>query len=328
VRLGVDLMGSDSSPIHLWQGLVDSLHTLPSTTQLVALVTPQAAEQLAALCSTQPAIELAIAEETFDAAADPMSIIRTDTDSTLKRGILALEAREFDAFVTCANTTALVAASVHHLPLFEGIRRPALLAELPTPHGKVLLADVGASLAYTAPQLVQLAYLGAAYCRISMQCPLPRLALLNIGAEAAKGGATMRAAYQQLAADSAEQAPFSFIGNVEGRDLFHRQLDLIVCEGFAGNILLKTVEGVGMWFLEQLRSSINPQHQTSAPLWGDLQKQFDYLQYPGALLCGLDRLLVKCHGSATPATLARSILFAADLHSRDVVGALRAELTK
>ncbi len=156
------------------------------------------------------------------------------------RGIRNLKERDIDAFVTAGNTGALIAAATIILPMLPEVARPALMALLPTRKGLVTVIDVGGNVSVKAPQLVQFAKMGVAFQRTYRNCPNPTVGLLNIGAESKKGTPEHRQAY-----DALSEAPnMTFIGNVEGREVFQGRVDVLATDGFTGNVFLKTSEGV------------------------------------------------------------------------------------
>lgn len=320
-RLGIDIMGSDTAPQHLWEGVVAARSLLPPSLKLVVLATEEVTVQLASRAS-QENIDLIATATAVTMEEDPLYAVRVKQNSSLVQGVKLLAEKDLDALVSCGNTSALLAASILSLPLLEGLKRPPLLAEVPTSRGKVALLDAGATLQCSPLSLLQFAYLGAAYFQRMYASPLPRVALLNVGSEPSKGGFVLREAFSQLLALEGE-APFSFIGNLEARDLFHADVDVIICDGFAGNVLLKTAEGLSLWLIEQMREAIASEPCSQSSALEKISRKFDYLEYPGAFFCGFKETLVKCHGSASPQAIRHSIAFAAHLLQSSTAEALQ-----
>jgi phosphate acyltransferase len=251
----------------------------------------------------------------------PLEAVRRKRDSSLAIGIQMLRDGEGSAFITLGNTGALVATSALLLPRLPGIERPALLARMPTRQGEVVVLDVGAQVAPSPHQLVQYAQMGVAFCQVVAGIENPTVGLLNIGEEAGKGTAAARQAYQALEA-AAPHHKLRFLGNVEGREVFQGKVDLLVTDGFTGNVFLKSSEGVCAFLLEYL-----------LPLAGDALKQelnrfARYVREPsGALLCGVDGLVMKCHGASSPAALVQTLPVAFDWIQRGLISAMKQQLT-
>jgi phosphate acyltransferase len=218
----------------------------------------------------------------------PLEAVRRKRRSSLSLGIQQLRDGEADAFITLGNTGALVATAALLLPQLPGIERPALLAQM-----------------------------GTAFCRAVLSIAQPRVGLLNIGEESGKGTAAVRQAYQAL--ESAKQ--LHFLGNIEGREVFQGRVDLLVTDGFTGNVFLKTSEGVCAFLLEQLLPFASPALRTQ------LDRFARYVREPsGALLCGVDGLIMKCHGSSKPASLIHTLHNTFDWLQRDLLSAMKHQL--
>ena len=231
---------------------------------------------------------------------DPLVAIRRKKDASLVVGMGLLAKKQIDAFVTCGNTGALIACARLFLPLLSGVTRPALLVSLPTKTGLVSVLDVGGNISCKAQDFVQFALLGAAYQRTIHGVKHPRVGLLNIGVESKKGTAELRQAYELLQ----QTDGIHFVGNVEGRNIFTGVIDVLVTDGFSGNVMLKTAEGVASLILDALNAAED---------YSALRKQFNYTEYPGAIVCGVEGVAMKVHGNATAETLLVSILSAPNI---------------
>lgn len=302
-RIGVDLMGGDGSPVELFQAVVQAVDQLPAAFDCVAIATPEAASQLCLV----PRVTLQIADDFICMEDSPLYAVRTKKGASLVVGVQALRDRTLDALVSVGNTGALIASASLYLSKRHGIDRLALLAVLPTTKGMVAVLDVGGTVAGKAPQLVQFASMGASYLR-SLGVEKPKVGLLNIGTESKKGTHEHQRAFQMLQQVNEE---FEFVGNVEGREVFAGKVDVLVTDGFTGNVFLKTSEGVSAFILDFLRdSSASPQ------LLHALHSQVDYDRYPGAVVCGVDAVVIKCHGYSSAKALLNGILGAANLLER------------
>lgn len=300
-HIGIDLMGSDGSPARLLQGLVAAAPQLPRAFILDLFGGPE-------LLSLFPKLPKDFAfhptSDVIHMEDDPLLAIRQKRDSSLCAGIRALKAGKIDAFISAGNTGALLAYAKLQLPSIQGMERPALLALLPTrTAGEMAVLDIGANTTYTADHLVQFAKMGVLYQR-ARGLANPRVGLLNIGTEAIKGTTERQEAYKKLLSD-----PLIFplfVGNIEARNAFEGHIDVLVTDGFAGNIFLKTAEGIASVLLDHLEAKgQRPEMRQEVAL---LRKQLNYADYPGALLCGVEGLVFKCHGDLSVQAFLATIL--------------------
>lgn len=280
-RIGVDLMGSDTPP----EELASALSSL-SGENLLLFASPEIARLLPTHLSCVPCLEVITMKD------DPSTAVRRKKESSLCQGIRYLREKTIDAFISAGNTGSLLLAAKTKLKKLPCITRPALLTLLPTHKKEVAVLDVGANLTLKPHHLLQFAAIGIAYQK-SRGIEQPTVGLLNIGTEATKGTPQVREAYAQLATLS------TFLGNVEGKEVFQGAVDVLVTDGFTGNIFLKTAEGLATFILQQLQRS---QHDISS-----LKERLYATDHPGAILCGVDGIVIKCHGDVTPTKLLSSI---------------------
>ena len=281
-RIGIDLMGSDTSPEDLFRAI--SLFAQKENSFCpVIFATSDIIQKLNTSFKTVTASSFIAMHE------DPIVAIQTKPDSSLSLGLAALAAQEIDVFISAGNTGALLVGSKTILKTLPGIGRPALLALLPTKKKEVAVLDVGANTSLQAKHLIQLAAMGLAY-QTSLGVQNPKLALLNIGKESSKGTPQLQKAYRHLS----ELKGSLFVGNIEGRDVFEGDIQVLVTDGFAGNIFLKTAEGVASFILSELESELPKETLTK------LRARLHYTEYPGAILCGVNGIVVKCHGDGSP----------------------------
>lgn len=294
MRIGVDLMGGDTPPDVLLRYLVLHANGLEGIDELVCYLSgPQVEEKI----PSGGLFRGVVAESYIEQGEDPLEAVRRKKKSSLLLGLEDLKEKRIDAFISAGNTGAVITAATFVLPKLPGIRRLALLAFVPTQTGQVAVLDVGGFLSPTAEMLVQYAHMGIAVQKALQGIESPRVALLNIGEEAQKGTPTLKEAYQAL-----EHLP-SFAGNIEAREVFHGGVDVLVTDGYAGNIFLKTAEGTASLILSEAKET-------------DVLQRFDYRKYPGAIVCGVDALVLKCHGTSSPESLSRSIQECVLLHRK------------
>lgn len=332
MRIGIDLMGSDRSPVALFPAIEQAAEEFPKI-DLIVFVTQAALDDIFLLSSShfscrQAHLEFQIVSDIIDMHDEPLMAIRQKKNSSLALGIKFLRKRYLDGFVSAGNTGALIAGATLSLPLLPGIKRPALLATLPTEKGSVAIIDVGGNVSCKAYHLAQFAQLGVAYQRCCEGIEQPRVGLLNIGVESKKGTSEVRHAYQLLQA-MAQRQEMLFVGNVEGREVFQGAVDVLVTDGFTGNVLLKTSEGVSSFILQQLQQAlqdVSPDQRKSILHY--LQYQFDYEEYNGAIICGVDCVVVKCHGQSSPKGLLRGIQGAVQLVQNGFLHQIKQQLAE
>lgn len=313
-RIGIDLMGSDNAPASLLKTAGSLLPLLPSNVELLAIGAPDYAD--GSPLPFHPAKEAIGMEES------PLLALRRKKEASLCVGLRLLKEGSIDAFVSAGNTGALISASKMILGTFPGLLRPALLALMPTKKRPVAVLDVGANLQAKAAHLVQFASLGVAYQR-ARGIENPKLGILNIGSEAVKGTSDIRIAYRKL------QTLESFAGNIEGKSVFDGDVDVLITDGFTGNVFLKTAEGIASLILDRIQSRI-PQNALKEirPHLDDLQRHLHYAEHPGALLCGVKGTVVKCHGYSTPEAFANGIRGAIEFAACGFIQILETQLEK
>lgn len=324
-------MGSDHSPLLLFKAVEQAANKFPQIL-FVIFLTQVALEEIflnfpSSISSINSNIELKITSDSILMDDDPLIAIRQKKDSSLLIGLKYLKRRYLDGFVSTGNTGALIAGATLSLPLLPGIKRPALLAVLPTQTGKVAIIDVGGNVSCKAYHLAQFAQLGIAYQRCQEGIAHPRIGLLNIGVESKKGTSEIRQAYEQLE-QMAEKEHLVFMGNIEGQEVFRGAVDVLVTDGFTGNILLKTSEGVSSFILHELEGILQQiATEKELPILKQLQSKFDYEEYTGAIICGIDGVAVKCHGQSSWKGLLRGIEGAIQLVQNGFINQIKQQLS-
>jgi len=302
LKIGVDLMGNDNSP----EALLTALRRLklPEEIDLILFGSPQyKASNDNHYISTDEFI-------TMDEA--PLQALRRKKKASMCEGLYWLKAKKLDAFISAGNTGALVSGAKLILGTLKGILRPALLARIPTKKLPVTVLDVGANVQVKSTHLIQFAKMGAAYSKIQ-GIKHPRVGLLNIGSEPIKGTSELQLAYQALQKPQPHQE-FQFAGNIEGKSVFDGDVDVLVTDGFTGNIFLKTAEGIASLILDRFGALLPPgEYKRLHPQIKDLASTLHYAQHPGAIVAGVRGIVIKCHGYSTPQAFEQAILGAIDL---------------
>ncbi len=315
-------MGSERSPEHI----LDAIRLLDQQ-QNGELSIIAIAEKSCGLSSPSPRIHLIEVPESIRMDESPLYAIRRKKETSMAVGMKMVRNNEIEAFLSMGNTGALIATARLHLPNLPGIRRPALTAVLPTATGKVAVLDVGANIAFDEEHLVQYVKLGAAF-RLAEGLEKVRVGLLNIGTEEEKGTRLVRAAYSILIEKFKNSSKVIFVGNIEGKDVFEGKVDILVTDGFTGNVFLKTCEGVSSFMLSYLGEKATEFEKSgSRALVSHLRETFNYSGHPGALLCGVDGLIIKCHGYSDKAAIISGIKGAVALAESHIVPRMHAILS-
>ncbi len=290
MHIGIDLMGSDSPPALLYEAVKKVAQEIdPAKQTLVVFATPEWEDP-----SPPSGVVFYPVSEVIEMDDTPLFAARRKRDSSMAMAVELLRAGELDGIVSAGNTGALIALTTLGLERLPGVERPALLALLPTEKGSVAILDVGGHIHCRPEHLVQFAEIGSTYQRIVAGVTAPKIGLLNIGEESGKGTSEQRLAHDLLSKHFQEKSEISFYGNVEGREVYQGAVDVLVTNGFAGNIFLKASEGVSSFILEHLEGALKEGEANHA--LADLRRNVDYAEYPGAIVCGVDGVVVKCHG--------------------------------
>jgi phosphate acyltransferase len=314
-RIALDAMGGDFAPqatvsgALLALGELDQQHSIQlvgPTATIEAELTRHATGELQALYAQRDRIEIVEAPDVIGMNDKPGAAIRGKPNSSMVVGLKLQAGGKSDAFVSAGNTGAQMAASVVVLRLHAGLKRPAIATVFPTARQPIVVLDSGANVDCSAEELLQFAQLGAIYAEDILGRVNPAVGLLNIGEESEKGNIAAKEAHQLLLA-----AGLNFIGNVEGRDLpggvcDRGPFDVVVCDGFVGNVVLKFYEAVAPFIIGTLKSAGVDENQLGAAL-----KHLDYSQYGGAPLLGVKGISVISHGKSSPKALKNALKVAA-----------------
>ncbi len=307
MKIAVDAMGGDKAPKAVIDGVLSALKEVEA--EIILVGDEEKIKPLLRKKSNQPSI--CHASEVIGMDEPPSFAIRKKKDSSIVKAISLLKDGEVDAVVTAGNTGACVAAATIYLRLIPGIERAALACPMPTSDGVCLLLDVGATVDSSAENLFQFAIMGDIYARKIMGKETPRIGLLNIGEESSKGNQTVKKTYELL-----KSSRLNFVGNIEGRDIFSGRVDVAICDGFVGNIVLKASEGLAETFEILLRKEINKSILCKLGTffirraYRIFKDKTDYAAYGGAPLLGTGGYCIKAHGASSSKAIKNSILVA------------------
>ena len=329
IRVALDAMGSDNAPQVEVEGAAQALRELPPTfrVQLVGRTADVEAALRAAGVTDRSRLDVVEAPDVVGMGEKPLQAIRGKPNSSIAVGLGLQKQQASDAFISAGNTGAVMAASTLLLRLHPGVERPAIGTVFPTAQQPVLLLDAGANVDCDPRELLGFAHLGAVYARDILGRPHPSVGLLNIGEEDEKGNAVVKEAHQLFKSAT----NFRYVGNVEGRDIPAGEcrgapLDVVVCDGFVGNIVLKFYESAARVFVSLLKQEI-PDILTR-PEMGKVLKVLDYSTYGGAPLLGVKGVSIICHGSSQPKAIRNAIRVAVQMVENEMDRHIDVELTR
>lgn len=310
IRVAVDAMGGDNAPSEIVKGAVAAVNSRKDIR--VLLIGRQDAVEAELKKYTYPAdqIQVVHASEVIEMAEPPVAAIRSKKDSSIVVGMNMVKRQEADAFVSAGSTGAVLVGGQVIVGRIRGIERPPLASLIPTKSGVTLLLDCGANVDARASHLVQFAKMGSIYMENALGVKSPKVGILNIGAEEEKGNALVKETFPLLK----ECKELNFIGSVEARDIPSGGCDVVVCEAFSGNIVLKMYEGTAATLLSVVKESMLTSLRSKIgallvkPALKQALKSFDATRYGGAPLLGLKGLVVKTHGSSKAVEIENSII--------------------
>ena len=310
IRVAVDAMGGDNAPDEIIRGAMEAVALREDIQVILVGKEELIREKLKGYSYREQQVEVVNATEVIETAEPPVAAIRTKKDSSIVVGLKMVKAEKADAFVSAGSSGAVLAGGQLLVGRIKGVERPPLAPLIPTEKGVSLLIDCGANVDARPSHLVQFAKMGSIYMEHVMGVKNPRVAIVNIGAEEEKGNALVKETYPLLK----ECEGINFVGNIEAREIPHGQADVIVCEAFVGNVILKLYEGVGAVLVSKIKAGMMSTLRSKIgallvkPALKETLKSFDATEYGGAPLLGLKGLVVKTHGSSKAKEVKNSII--------------------
>lgn len=310
IKVAVDAMGGDYAPAEMVAGAVEAVNANKEIQVLLVGQEHIVSGELAKHTYPKEQIRLVNATEVIETEEPPVNAIRKKKDSSIVVGMNLVKQKEADAFVSAGSTGAVLVGGQVIVGRIKGVERPPLAPLIPTEKGASLLIDCGANVDARPSHLVQFARMGSIYMENVLGIKNPRVAIVNIGAEEEKGNALVKETFPLLKACG----DINFTGSIEAREIPHGGADVIVCEAFVGNVILKLYEGVGATLISKVKSGMmgSPRSKIGAllvkPALKETLKSFDGSQYGGAPLLGLNGLVVKTHGNSKALEVKNSIL--------------------
>lgn len=331
VTLSIDAMGGDNAPKMVVAGLNRVVARYPETRFLLFGSEPAIAPLLTRFGRVQAVAEIRHTEGVVDNAAKPSAALRAGHETSMRLAIDAVATGEAQGVVSAGNTGALMAMAKHVLKTLPGIDRPAIAGLAPTIHGRSVMLDLGANVDCDADNLVQFAVMGEVFARKVLGLDKPAVGLLNIGEEQIKGSAAVKKAAAIL---QASDLSIRFYGFVEGNDICEGTVDVIVTDGFTGNISLKSMEGTARLFSYMLRRALKSTvlgrmgGLLAAPALQQMRKRVDPRQYDGAMFLGLNGICVKSHGGTDALGFSNAVSVAIKLISDRVNEGIKEDFSR
>lgn len=309
-KVVLDAMGGDNAPGEIVKGAVDALAREVGLHIILVGRREDIERELAKYSYDKSRMEIVHAEEVIETAEPPVNAIRKKKDSSIVVGMKMVKEGQADAFVSAGSSGAILVGGQVIVGRIKGVERPPLAPLIPTEKGVSLLVDCGANVDARPSHLVQFAKMGSIYMEHVMGIKNPTVGIVNIGAEEEKGNALVKETFPLLK----EEKSIHFIGSVEAREIPSGQADVIVCEAFAGNIILKLFEGVGNTLIREIKGGMmkNLRSKIGAllvkPALKETLKKFDTAEHGGAPLLGLNGLVVKTHGSSKSKEISNTLV--------------------
>ena len=310
IKVAVDAMGGDYAPVQTVAGAVEAVNANKEIRVLLVGQEQMISEELAKYTFNKDQIQIVNATEIIETEEPPVNAIRKKKDSSIVVGMNLVKQKEADAFVSAGSSGAILVGGQVIVGRIKGVERPPLAPLIPTEKGVSLLIDCGANVDARPSHLVQFARMGSLYMEHVVGIKNPTVAIVNIGAEEEKGNALVKETFPLLK----DCKDIHFTGSIEAREIPHGGADVIVCEAFVGNVILKLYEGVGATLINKVKSGMMGSFRSKIgallvkPALKETLKSFDSSRYGGAPLLGLNGLVVKTHGNSKAAEIKNSIL--------------------
>jgi glycerol-3-phosphate acyltransferase PlsX len=328
MRIAIDAMGGDYAPKAIVEGAVMAAKEW----QDIELILVGDSVQIEAFMTEKPAnITIHHTDDVIEAEDEPVKAVRRKKNASMVVAGRLVKEKQADAMISAGNSGALMATGLLIVGRIEGIERPAFAPMIPTIQGTghgVLCLDLGANMDASAENLLQYAIMGSVYRKTVDGIADPRVGLLNVGVETIKGNELVRAAFPLLS-----EAPINFIGNVEALDVLNGKCDILVCDGFVGNIMLKSLEGAISVIFAELRTELTSSFLAKMaglilkPGLRRLKRKADSSEYGGAGMLGVDGLVIKCHGASNATAVKSSVRLARHALKNNLVQAISTEIS-
>jgi len=330
VTVALDAMGGDFAPHETVKAAVDAVDRFGVSVILVGPRSRLEEELLRLGRDERGGLSIQDAAQVVSMSDPPSAALRAKRDSSIRVATALVGNKSADAVVSAGNTGATMACARRELGLVKGVQRPAIAQVFPNRHGGTVVLDLGANVDCKVGYLVQFGVMGSVYAGIILGKSYPRVGLLSIGTEDTKGNEFTR----QVLAAMREEPNINFVGNIEGRDVFKGAVDVVVCDGFVGNIVLKITEGVAETVLGMMKDALASSllgrgaALLMRPAFARLKKKLDYSEYGGALLLGVNGVCVICHGGSNAKAIRNAIRVADNIVASRIVSQIAEKMER
>src|SRR5467141_4534730 len=314
MKIALDAVGGDFGPPYLVAGAVMALREYAHIEKLFLVGdTKQIESELKKHKCNDPRIAIVHSTQVVDMSDKAWAAVRRKKDSSVSRAVDLVKHGEADAIVSAGHTGAAVAASMIKLRTLEGVDRPGIAAVLPTEFNVFVLIDAGANIDARPEQLLQYAFMGTVYSRHVLGYKNPTVGLVSLGEEDVKGNEMTKEVFKMLKAGS-----LNFVGNIEGRHLFEDPVEVVVCDGFVGNVILKTCESIAVAIFKWLRHELDRSKWRMAGAYlarhafKDIKNKTNYEEYGGSPLLGVNGICIIAHGASSPLAIKNALRVAAE----------------
>ncbi len=319
MKIAIDAMGGDHAPTEIIKGVLEVAKLLDTEDDLILIGDDETIKsQLSSLGAAPDVVTVVHAPEVIGMNEAPVESLRKKRKSSIAVMARMASHKQTDAVISAGNTGASVVGCQLRMRNLEGVLRPGIAVVLPLLEGPVTMCDVGANIACKPVNLYQYAVMASVYSKEVLGIDNPRVGLMSIGAEDAKGNELVKKTRELIKSD--EQ--LNFIGNLEGRDIFDGACDVAICEGFVGNVVLKLTEGLAVMLFKAIGHELKADSEKLAmqfkPVITQIYKKYDYHEYGGALLLGINGTAVICHGASTSKTIKNAILAAKKFYMKKI----------
>ncbi len=326
MRIALDAMGGDYAPAVTIEGAIEAVREVRDLSVILVGSEAELSSGLKERDYPASLISIRHASQVVEMGESPVTALRRKKDSSIKIAVELVKSGEADAMVSAGNSGVVMATALYLLGKLQGVERPAIAAVMPTLKGLFVLIDAGANVDCKASHLLQFAVMGNAYARTIFNIDEPKIGLLGIGEEDAKGNELTKEAFKLL-----KESGVNFIGNVEGKDVFAGNADVVVCDGFVGNIALKISEGLAETIAKMLKREIS--EQTTGRIaylflknaLKSFKKKTDYSEYGGAPLLGISKPCIISHGRSTSKAIKNAVRLAGEFYRKGVTDVISGE---
>ncbi len=319
MRIALDAMGGDFAPGPNIVGAIEAVERNPKLEILLVGDRARLDDEIAKVGLLPTSIRIVESTGVVGMEEKPTTALREKPNCSIARCWQLMAAGDADAVVSAGNTGAVVAAGLKTRLFLKGVKRPGIAVRLPTAKGSCVLMDVGANPAARAEHLAQYGLMAAVYAREILGAKSPRIGLLNIGSEEGKGTDLYRETHALLVNSPVKS---HYIGNVEGRDVYHGDVDVIICEGFVGNVVLKVSEGMAEFVMKKISATLmevlSAERDLAMKSLAKQMEQFHYQESGGAPLLGIDGICIICHGSSDSRSIRNALKMATEIDNRRI----------